>query len=206
MPVIQSVKGRNEEYAVLGVDLHYGCVHGCLDCPVPERMKWKPVRFFGAARMRPGVLGGLKREIYNLRQLDGPILLCPNTDPYQRESASNWVVRTAIEILNRRGLGAVIRTKAGKPAEKDLDLLKGHPDNLLVVPLPPDETIRQEREPKAAPVQERLSLIQLAKFLGVKTVIEKDSGALPLKPQQGVLPLVTPQSSPPTAGMIDLFS
>ncbi len=170
MRVVYEPKGRAGEYAPLACNLYSGCAHGCRYCYAPLVLRRDRAGFHARVAPRPGVLEALKKDARKLAGDERPVLLCFTADPYQPMDGDLQTTREAIKILNDHDLGVHILTKGGRRAERDFDLLAGHPRNAFGVTLTFTTLDSSEFwEPRAARPQERIAALREARRRGVKT-------------------------------------
>ena len=178
MEVIYRPKGRALEYAPLAVNLYTGCPHGCTYCFAPNALRVDRDDFRLIVRPRKNIIGRLEKDAIRLENhfCDDEILLCFACDPYPKggdtfEGAHPYahLTRSALQILGHYGLQATVLTKGGVRAMRDFDLLKKHDFAFGTTISFRDDTLRQQWEPNAASVQERVEAIIAADAAGIRT-------------------------------------
>lgn len=166
--VIYEPKGAALEYAPLAANLYRGCGHRCRYCYAPDVVQMTPEQF-GDACARPGILEALERDARKLAGDPRPVLLCFTSDCYQPLEAEKQITRRALPILARNRLQVRVLTKNGPLAMRDLDLFVEHGVEYGTTLLFTDDRTRQEWEPNAAMVHERIEAIKTAHAAGVRT-------------------------------------
>lgn len=170
MAVIYEPRGEAREGAPLAVNLYSGCGHGCRYCYAPLILRRKREEFVAQARPRPDILKSLAREAAWRQGDDREILLSLTSDPYQPAEAELGLTRRALEILIQSGLRFALLSKGGLRAKRDFDLLEAYPKCCFGVSLCfTRESDRAAWEPGAAPVSERIAVLEEARARGIET-------------------------------------
>jgi len=170
--VIYTPKGAAREYSPLAANLYRGCAHGCKYCYVPGIFRQSREAFASGPRPRPGVLDQLAKDAKRLaaRGEKGPVLLCFTSDPYQPCEEEHEVTQDAMEILVNQGLGVRLLTKNPRLAiERDLEVLVWDDVEFGVSLSWIDDKRRQEWEPYAGTVDDRIWSLAEAKSAGLRT-------------------------------------
>jgi DNA repair photolyase len=160
MSVLYQPSGKAKEYSGWACNLYTGCTHGCVYCYAPLCMKRNRDQFHSGAQPRKNILKQLERDVKRM-EVDGRVLLCFVTDPYQPCEERWGVTRQAIEILHSAGMAVQILTKGGLRATRDFDLL-GSDDAYAATLTFVDPEKSMEWEPGAALPQERFDSLQMA--------------------------------------------
>jgi hypothetical protein len=167
MPLIYEPKGRAREYSPLALNVYRGCPHECGYCyvrnglfcretvPTP-RADPDAVRREAAALVRRGVLG--------------PVLLSFYSDPYPRGRPAPET-RVCLEALLEEGMTVRVLSKSGSWSTADHDLLALYPGQVEIgaTLTLPDEDLRAQWEPGAAPHEERVAALRAAVDRGIPT-------------------------------------
>jgi DNA repair photolyase len=170
MSVVYEPQGRAREYSELACNLYRGCVHGCKYCFAPSCMRTKPSVWHAEARPRPGVLEQLEKDASKLQGDPRRVLFSFTSDPYQPAERVTRLTRRALEIVGRHALRSQVLTKGHADlVADDLPLMKQIGTELGVTLCFADDVERQEWEPRAAPVDERLAILRAAHQAGVFT-------------------------------------
>lgn len=163
--------GMAGEYANKGyaANIFKGCTHGCKYCYVPAFTHQDKEAFHSSCVAAPNVLERLKADMQRVGVLHEPIFLCFTTDPYCVD-APPGITRKAIEIILESGNRVNILTKGGMRAMTDMDLLSACKGNRMGSTL----TFRSftkslEWEPRASWPVSRITLLRLARELGIQT-------------------------------------
>jgi len=101
------------------------------------------------------------------------ILLSFTTDPYQHLDVQLQLTRKAIQILHKYQLKVSILTKGGIRSERDLDLLASNPNlsEYGITLVFSSEKYREEIEPFAANINERIQVLRKAHEMGIFTYV-----------------------------------
>ena len=172
--IIYEPNGRAKEYSELAANLYTGCDHGCGYCYAPLATR-KKREFFIIPKIREGVIRKFLDDAIELekREENRPILLSFTTDPYQNFDVKYQLTRKAIQILHSHNLKVSILTKGGKRSERDFDLLSKKPElseygtSLVFI----DEKMREQIEPGASSIKERINALKKAHMMGIKTYV-----------------------------------
>ena len=169
MNIIYEPRGKAGEYCKLACNLYRGCSHNCVYCYAPKATFNND---FAESKLRKGLLEQLEKEAALLsfpwNKPDSPILLCFTCDPYQPMDSIHQITRKALQILKKNNLDVMILTKGGKRAERDFDLLTSDDKfGVTLTCLDNEESLKWE--PGAALPQERISSLQKAHELRIKT-------------------------------------
>ena len=167
--VIYETKGRAREFSELALNHYQGCGHGCVYCYGPDVTHSDPEEFKHHPRQR--VTADEVEESAWAYQKAGetrPVLLSFVTDPYQPLDVELKFTREVIEILHRHNLRVTILTKGGKRSLRDFDLLEpGDAYATTLTLLDADES--RIWEPLAAPPDERIETLRIARAMGIPT-------------------------------------
>ena len=169
MNVIYEPKGRAREYSDLACNLYRGCTHGCLYCYAPACMRTSNAKWHASAIPRTRIIELFEKDAKQLRGDKRKILFSFLSDPCQPLEATEQLTRKALEIVKKYGLKSQILTKGGTLAERDFDLFKACKTELGVTLCFMNDRLRQRWEPDAAPVRERLALLEAAHAQGIYT-------------------------------------
>lgn len=172
--VIYEARGRAREYSELAANLYRGCDHGCTYCYAPLATRRKREDFV-LSQPRDNIINEFLKDAEKFASLGESrhILLSFTTDPYQKIDEKYQLTRKAINILHNNNLKVSILTKGGRRSERDFDLLAEHPElsqygcTLVFY----DEELRKEKEPGAAPNNERIEALKKAHDLGIYTYV-----------------------------------
>lgn len=180
MGIVYKTKGGAAEYAPLAFNMYRGCTFGCRYCYGPATLRKMPVAFNAGADPKENAIGRLQKDV---GKLDGTreVLLSFIGDPYQPEEAENRLTRQALKVLMAANIPCTVLTKAGRLAERDLDLLASYPLARLGVSLAwcCDDGNREYWEPGAATVEARKDLLVKAWMNGVKTWVSMEPVIIP---------------------------
>jgi len=172
MRAIYEPKGKAREYAALACNLYRGCGNACGYCYAPSVLRMSRAEFQDDPKPRPNILNTLRDD---LERWDGPIpadpvLLCFTCDPYQAIEKEHRITRAAIEILGRAGWKVRILTKNPRAAMiLDGDLFEAHGVEFGTTLVFAEDCVREDWEPKAESVTDRIMGLHWARQLGLRT-------------------------------------
>jgi len=170
MNVIYEPKGRAREYSELACNLYLGCTHGCRYCYAPACMRTTDEEWHAAARPRAKVIELLGKDARNLRGDQRRILFCFLSDPYQPLEREKHLTREALSVVYANGLKSQILTKGrAELIQNDMDLMKKAGTHLGITLSFIDDAKRQEWEPNASSVSDRLDILKQAHKAGIYT-------------------------------------
>jgi len=175
MRVIYEPKGRAKEYADLAFNVYMGCSHGCKYCYAPACLRKKPEDFRENITARWDTLEKFVADCDELacKGDERRILFSFLSDPYQPEEAKIELTRLCLmRAVCSFGRNIDILTKGKYDlVSRDFDIMEKNPGQVrLGVSLCfiKDES-RQEWEPYASPVEDRIRLIKEAHKRGITT-------------------------------------
>lgn len=168
MGVIYVPKGKAFEYSPLACNLYTGCPHGCKYCYAPGVMRKKKAVFHSNVLPRENIIVRLERDCQKMAGDTREVLFCFGCDPYPENSITT---RDALIQLEAYGMKANILTKGGKKAIRDFDLLKHNGWAFGTSLSFASEKLREEWEPNASTIADRISTIENAIERGIKTWI-----------------------------------
>lgn len=165
--VIYEPKSRAREYSPLALNLYTGCLHGCRYCYSPGVMHKKRATFHTDVKPREDILNRLERDCKKMSGDPREVLLCFSCDPYQ--PIDNSITREALVILSRYGMKIQILTKGGLRAARDFDLLRQYRWKFGTTLLFSKSESKNQWEPYAASIEERLDSLRIAHSGGIYT-------------------------------------
>ena len=165
--VIYEPKSRAREYSPLALNLYTGCLHGCRYCYSPGVMHKRRDTFHTDVKPRENILERLERDCKKMRGDPREILLCFSCDPYQ--PIDNSITREALVILSNYGMKVQILTKGGLRAAQDFDLLRQYNWKFGTTLLFSKLESKNQWEPYAASIEERLDSLRIAHSGGIYT-------------------------------------
>jgi len=168
MPIIYTPRGKALEYSELAANLYTGCSHGCRYCYCPAILRMKIDDWAHDPKPRRDVLNQLDRDAAKLHGDHREILLSFMSDPYHSDGAA-IVTREALLILERHDLQVQVLTKGGKRSIGDFDILARNVWKFGSTIIFLDERLREEWEPGAASIAERIETIREAHRRGIFT-------------------------------------
>jgi DNA repair photolyase len=170
MNVVYEPKGRAREYSELACNLYLGCTHACRYCYAPACMRTTGEKWHSLARPRQKVIELLEKDAWKLRGDSRRILFCFLSDPYQPIESKLRLTRQALDIVCKHHLKSQILTKGcADLIQDDIDLMKKADTHLGVTLSFIDDEKRQEWEPNASTVNDRLDILKRAHKAGIYT-------------------------------------
>lgn len=172
MNVIYQPKGRALEYSELACNLYLGCSHGCKYCYAPACMRTTHDKWKNNIVPRKNVISLFARDAAKMfdNQDTRPILFSFLSDPYQRLEEQHHLTREALQIVYHHKLKSKILTKGMVDLiDADLQLMRLAGTELGVTLCFTDDVQRQEWEPHASSVDERIAIIKKAHSMEIKT-------------------------------------
>lgn len=172
MNVIYEPKGRAREYSELACNLYRGCTHGCHYCYAPAAMRTTGEKWHGKAEPRKDILRLLEKDAHKLKGDKRSILFCFLCDPYQPIERSERLTQQALKIMDKYRLNNQLLTKGSADLIiKDLELMKKAHTQLGITLCFIDDNLRQQWEPNASKVSDRLNILKTAHEAGIFTWI-----------------------------------
>ena len=177
MPVIYELRGRWLTFGELGVNLFSGCAVACRYCSDywVRRMTWeKWTRGAG----RAGIFCSFSARREKNAGRSAQIAFSPTGDPYQSDEAAR-LTRKALLILEQYHLRVQMVTLCGLRSVRGFrhfgaqSLEIRHADSLSIGKL------REEWEPGAAPIAERIQTLREAHAAGISTWVKIHPAAYP---------------------------
>lgn len=182
MNVIYEPKGRALEYSPLACNLYMGCTHGCKYCYAPACMHKKPEVWHDHAECRANIKAAFEkdlRKLYAARETRR-VLFCFLSDPYQPLERTERLTRWGIQTARSYGVKVDILSKGDTSLiEEDLPLMKAADTHLGITLSFINDASRQEWEPQASTVQERLAILKKAHDMGVYTWVSMEPVIIP---------------------------
>jgi len=172
MRIVYEPRGRAKEYADLACNLYIGCTHGCKYCFAPACMHSTPAKWKSGVYVRRRALELFERDAADLRKTrdDRAILFSFLSDPYQPLEAEEGITHRALEIVRAHGLQSKILTKGREElVSADFDLMRSAGTELGITISFVDDRTRKQWEPGAAPIGERLALLEKGHASGIRT-------------------------------------
>ena len=170
MNVVYEPKGRAREYSELACNLYLGCTHGCRYCYAPACMRTTGEKWHSVVRSRQKVIELFERDARKLRGDQRRILFCFLSDPYQPLERDERITRQALGIVHAYGLKSQILTKGcADLVQDDIELMKKADTHLGITLSFIDDEKRQEWEPNASTVNDRLEILKNAHKAGIYT-------------------------------------
>lgn len=172
MRVIYEPKGGAKEYAELACNLYIGCVHGCRYCYAPSCMRRSDKEWHQEAHPRKDILKLFTEDAKIMfRENDRrSILFSFVSDPYQPIETELKITRRALQIAYQYRLNTKVLTKGPlELVQRDFDVMLKANTQLGVTICFSDDKKRQEWEPNASSISDRLAILKKAHELGIYT-------------------------------------
>lgn len=168
MPIIYEPRGKAREYSELAVNLYTGCSHACRYCYCPAILRKTIDAWASDPRPRKNILRDLRHDAKKLQGDPREILLSFMSDPYHSDEAAR-LTRDALELLEQYDLRVQILTKGGRRSTQDFDILLRNRWKYGTTIIFQSEAHRQDWEPGAPPVAERMDALRQAHAMGIFT-------------------------------------
>ena len=168
MSIIYEPRGKAREYSDLAVNLYTGCSHACRYCYCPAILRKTIDAWASDPQPRKGVLRELERDAKKLRGDPREILLSFMSDPYHSDEAAG-LTREALQLLEQYDLRVQILTKGGRRSTQDFDILSRNRWKYGTTIIFRNETLREQWEPGAPPIAERVDALHQAHAMGIFT-------------------------------------
>lgn len=170
MNVVYEPKGRAREYAELACNLYLGCTHGCRYCYAPACMHTTGEKWHATAEPRKKVMELFEKDAWKLRGDQRRILFSFLSDPYQPLERKMRLTRQALDIVHKYSLKSQILTKGCVDLiQDDLEIMKKANTHLGITLSFVNDEKRQEWEPNASSVNDRLEILKSAHMAGIFT-------------------------------------
>ena len=170
MNVIYEPKGRALEYSELACNLYRGCTHNCQYCYAPAAMRTTGEKWHGNAKPRKDILRLLEKDAQKLEGDSRSILFCFLCDPYQPIERDERLTRQSLGIMAKYRLNNQLLTKGcADLILEDLELMKKAKTQLGITLCFTDDNLRQQWEPQASTVSDRLNILKTAHEAGIFT-------------------------------------
>ena len=168
MPIIYEPSGKAKEYSDLAVNLYTGCSHACRYCYCPAILRKTIDAWAFDPQPRKGILRDLERDAKKLRGDPREILLSFMSDPYHSDEAAR-LTREALHLLEQYDLRVQVLTKGGRRSTQDFDILARNHWKYGTTIIFRSEALRQQWEPGAPPIAERVEALRQAHAMGIFT-------------------------------------
>lgn len=166
--IIYEPKGRAREYSELACNIAVGCSHGCRYCYGPQVLRQSPA-FWSEPRYKNNLVERFAKDARRLHGDPREILFCFATDPCQSVEAA-LATRGLLDIAEDEKLRCQILTKNPQRA---LDffghLLQRNRWKLGTTICFTSESMREEWEPGAPRIMDRILALRDAKNQGITT-------------------------------------
>ena len=180
MAVFYELRGKTAGFTELGINLYFGCAVGCRYCSAPwvRRMTWE--KWTTGAQPRRNILSELTREAKEMKGDPREILVCPSADPYQSDESAR-LTRKALLIMEQYDLRVVVLTKGGLRSVGEFDILARNRWQFGEQISFQSEKLREEWEPGAAPIADRVQALREAHTAGISTWVKIHPAVEPAK-------------------------
>ena len=194
MNIIYEPKGRAREYSELACNIYIGCTHKCRYCFAPGCMRKTANEWHSKVTIRKNALTLFEKDAQFLyRNHDQrAILFSFLSDPYQCIEESEQLTHQALEIAMHYRLKTKVLTKGrARLIRRDLPLMRQMGTELGVTVCFANDTYRQDWEPDASPIDERLTILREAHDMGIFTWVSLEPVIMPEEALQ-VLVMLAP--------------
>lgn len=168
MPIIYEPRGKAREYSELAVHLFTGCSHACRYCYCPAVLRKTIDAWALDPQPRRNVLRELERDARRMQGDPREILLSFMSDPYHSDEAAQ-LTREALLLLEQHDLRVQVLTKGGRRSIQDFDILARNRWKYGATIIFQSESLRQQWEPGAPSIAERIEAIREAHRQGIFT-------------------------------------
>lgn len=186
MKVIYEPKGAAREYAELACNLYMGCVHSCRYCYAPSCMRKPEAKWHESVFPRKDIVKLFTEDAKYMHEKNDmrSILFSFVSDPYQPIEEKQEITRHVLQISKMYHLNTKILTKGcAKLIRRDFKLMKQANTQLGITLCFYDDKMRQEWEPYASSIFDRLALLEEAHELGIYTWVSLEPV---INPQQAL--------------------
>ena len=173
-------RGRAFEYSPLACDLYKGCAHGCKYCYGNKGANNAFENDVANLKPIPNILEKIEADAKKLEGDKREILFSFSSDPFFSAEATS-VTMEALKICEKYNLNAQVLTKAGCKASVCFDMLERNNWRFGSTIIFGNDNLREEWEPNAAPILDRVAAVMEAHTRGIYTwvsiepVIDPDS-------------------------------
>ena len=163
MNVVYEPRGRAKEYSELACNLYMGCTHACRYCFAPACMRKSSTEWHTQVSLRKNVISLFEKDAQALTGDSRRILFSFLSDPYQPLERKERLTRQALEIVRRYRLKSQILTKGcADLISEDIPIMRQAKTQLGITVCFTDDSLRQQWEPHAAPIEDRFRILQEA--------------------------------------------
>jgi len=189
MNVVYEPKGRAREYAELACNLYMGCMHGCRYCYAPACMHTTDDKWHSEVKPRQKVIEYFEKDAVKLCGDKRRILFSFLSDPYQPLEREQRLTRQALNIVHKYKLKSQILTKGCTDLiQEDMVLMKKTGTHLGITLCFSDDQTRQEWEPNASSINDRLDILKKAHKAGIFTWVSLEPV---INPKQALIVIKT---------------
>jgi DNA repair photolyase len=152
------------------LNCYTGCTHACAYCYARYMQRFHPHdEPWGAfVDVKVNAVEVLKRQLR--RAEPGTVFVSSACDGWQPVEAQWRLTRRCCQLLLERGFHVHVLTKSALVL-RDMDVFAGRPASIGITLTTLDEQLRDQWEPGAASVQERLAVIEAARDAGLQTSV-----------------------------------
>jgi DNA repair photolyase len=168
MSLIYEPRGRAFEYSPLACNLAVGCVHRCRYCFGPGSFRVAPENW-GTPRFKENAVEKFEKDALKLQGDPRDILFSFASDPYMNAEAAGLMSKI-LPIADHNRLRVQVLTKnPGLALKTNATELKRNGWKLGVTMIMVSETLREQWEPGAPPIADRLQALKDAHAIGIPT-------------------------------------
>jgi DNA repair photolyase len=168
MGLIYEPKGRAREYSPLACNLAVGCEHRCLYCYGPAVFRVAP-EDWQKPRFKQNVVQQFTKDAAKLVGDPRDILFSFASDPYMNEESAA-LMKQVLPVAEQCKLRVQVLTKnPSRALETSAEILKRNDWKLGVTLIFLSEKLREEWEPGATPISDRIEALHAARSMGIPT-------------------------------------
>jgi len=191
MSVIYTPKGKAYEYSPLALNIYEGCAHACKYCYAPDIFHRTLDDYQAKVLPRANIMSRIRQEAPRYADnADRPILLSFTSDPYQPLEKELELTRQTINIFRDYAVHYRILTKSSLAA-RDFDIMENSHSEFGMTMVFLNDRHRQEWEPNASSVMERMNTLIEASRRGIKTWVSLEPVIIP-KETLGIIKHLAP--------------
>jgi len=177
--IIYTPRGKAREYSPYALNIYNGCDHDCIYCYV-KIMKLQRYRASDEIRPRENIIEKLEKQLKR-QEITDQVLLCFLGDPYCKADIQYKTTREVLELLLKYNIPTAILSKGGNRILRDIDLFEKFENIKIGATL----TLIEEREslqyePGAALPRERIEVLRMLHYKGIKTWVSFEPVINPL--------------------------
>ena len=182
MNIIYEPKGRAREYSELACNIYMGCTHKCRYCFAPGCMRKTADEWHSKVSTRKNALTLFEKDAQSLSRHHDQraILFSFLSDPYQPIEETEQLTHQALDMAMHYHLRTKVLTKGRASLIRcDLPLMRQAGTELGVTVCFAHDRYRQDWEPDASSIDERLTILKEAHDMGIFTWVSLEPVIMP---------------------------